>query len=413
MSFDARNNSAVLKRAEQLKRWEDSDTNRASNTPKDPATRKVKFSSGCVFLAACLSGDKEDIVRLIENGVDIDTANVDGLTALHQACIDDNLEMVEFLVQHGADVNKQDNEGWTPLHATASCGFLSIAQYLIENNADLAAVNSDGDLPIDLSDSDRMHALLEKHLIEQGIDCDEARQSEEKIMLHDAECWLRNDASEADRQHPRTGATALHVAAAKGYNKVLGLLLATRADVDKQDNDGWTPLHAAARWGQKEAAQMLVAALADMDIKNHAGQTPIDVADPSIIKFLEELQKNYKRTAKRRPASQIRLSDNIYNHFNLETPQKVICVEMKSDTKNIDEDIPIKPPSEPAPIAKESQLIEDEAPWRRPTSIRLNRSNQHENPPKIQVPEKESPNTLDSEVMLRRTQSFENDEKSI
>lgn len=84
MSFDARNNSAVLKRAEQLKRWEDSDTNRASNTPKDPATRKVKFSSGCVFLAACLSGDKEDIVRLIENGVDIDTANVDGLTALHQ-----------------------------------------------------------------------------------------------------------------------------------------------------------------------------------------------------------------------------------------------------------------------------------------------------------------------------------------
>lgn len=214
--------------------------------------------------------------------------------------------------------------------------FLSIAQYLIENNADLAAVNSDGDLPIDLSDSDRMHALLEKHCIEQGIDCDEARQSEEKIMLHDAECWLRNDASEANRPHPRTGATALHVAAAKGYNKVLGLLLATRADVDKQDNDGWTPLHAAARWGQKEAAQMLVAALADMDVKNHAGQTPIDVADPSIVKFLEELQKNNKRTAKRRPASQIRLSEKIYDHFNLETPQKVICVEMKSDTKNID-----------------------------------------------------------------------------
>lgn len=84
MSFDARNNSAVQKRAEQLKRWEDSDTNRASNMPKDPATRKVKFSSGCVFLAACLSGDKDEILRLIECGVDIDTANVDGLTALHQ-----------------------------------------------------------------------------------------------------------------------------------------------------------------------------------------------------------------------------------------------------------------------------------------------------------------------------------------
>lgn len=87
MAYDTRNNSAMSKRAEQLKRWEDSDTNRASNMPKDPSTRKVKFSAGCVFLAACLSGDKEDILRLLENSVDIDTANVDGLTALHQVII--------------------------------------------------------------------------------------------------------------------------------------------------------------------------------------------------------------------------------------------------------------------------------------------------------------------------------------
>lgn len=84
MAYDTRNNSAMSKRAEQLKRWEDSDTNRASNLPKDPNARKVKFSAGCVFLAACLSGDKEDILRLLETNVDIDTANVDGLTALHQ-----------------------------------------------------------------------------------------------------------------------------------------------------------------------------------------------------------------------------------------------------------------------------------------------------------------------------------------
>lgn len=89
-------------------------------------------------------------------------------------------------------------------------------------------------------------------------------------MLEDAKKWLRSDASEANVPHPRTGATALHVAAAKGYTKVLSLLLAGRADVDMQDNDGWTPLHAAAHWGQKEAAQMLVTSLADMDVKNYA-----------------------------------------------------------------------------------------------------------------------------------------------
>lgn len=187
-----------------------------------------------------------------------------------QACIDDNLEMVEFLVQNGADVNRQDNEGWTPLHATSSCGFLSIARFLIESDANLAAVSTDGELVVDLADNDRMATLLKTAIDAQGINCEEARQSEERMMLTDAKNWLRSDASEADKPHPRTGATALHVAAAKGYSKVLSLLLATRSDVDKQDNDGWTPLHAAAHWGQTEAAQMLVAALADMDIKNYA-----------------------------------------------------------------------------------------------------------------------------------------------
>lgn len=113
-----------------------------------------------------------------------------------------------------------------------------------------------------------MEDLIQTNIDIQGIDCDEARQVEEKMMLNDAKRWLKTNASEIDRPDPKTGATALHVASAKGYTKVLGLLLAGRADVDKQDNDGWTPLHAAAYWGQKEAITMLVGSLADMEIKN-------------------------------------------------------------------------------------------------------------------------------------------------
>lgn len=83
-SFDTRNNSAVMKRAEQLKRWEESDTNREPSVPRSEKGRKIKFSSGCIFLAACLSGDKEEVIKLLESGADINTANVDGLTSLHQ-----------------------------------------------------------------------------------------------------------------------------------------------------------------------------------------------------------------------------------------------------------------------------------------------------------------------------------------
>ena len=44
----------------------------------------LQFTDGCVFLAACAAGDKDEVLRLVKRGADIDTANVDGLTALHQ-----------------------------------------------------------------------------------------------------------------------------------------------------------------------------------------------------------------------------------------------------------------------------------------------------------------------------------------
>jgi protein phosphatase 1 regulatory subunit 12A len=95
MSLETRNSSALCKRAEQLKRWEESDTNRESVEPKNPSKRKIQFSSGCIFLAACVAGDKEEVERLLDDGADIDTSNVDGLTALHQV----NIERPFFLTR--------------------------------------------------------------------------------------------------------------------------------------------------------------------------------------------------------------------------------------------------------------------------------------------------------------------------
>uniref|UniRef100_A0A182FCA1 ANK_REP_REGION domain-containing protein n=1 Tax=Anopheles albimanus TaxID=7167 RepID=A0A182FCA1_ANOAL len=85
MSLDNRNTSAQFKRAEQLKRWEESDmAKQASGIPKSPSLRRIQFTPGCIFLAACDAGDKDEVEYLLQDGADIDTANVDGLTALHQ-----------------------------------------------------------------------------------------------------------------------------------------------------------------------------------------------------------------------------------------------------------------------------------------------------------------------------------------
>ncbi|XP_017135250.1 protein phosphatase 1 regulatory subunit 12B isoform X17 [Drosophila miranda] len=402
-TLDARNNSAMMKRAEQLKRWEESDTNRAAPTPRPG--RRIKFSSGCVYLAACLSGEKDEVMQLLDQGADINTANVDGLTALHQACIDDSLPMVEFLVKRGADINRQDNEGWTPLHATASCGFVSIARYLVENGADVAAVNSDGDLALDLAidvPHTDMIEYMEKIVQELNIDVEQARKAEEETMLSDAERWLTSDTAEVDRPHPKTGATALHVAAAKGYTNVLSLLLEGRGNVDRQDNDGWTPLHAAAHWGQQETSRMLVEALADMDIRNYAGQSCIDVADRKIVKFLEE--QRAKNRNQRRPSSQIRISDAIENRVD-KTPTKLVRVEVRTDATKDAENV--KPNQQQIHVIEHP--VEEEAPWRRKMARAPNDS-----PTNNQVPDRElSTNSSESanDVILRRTQSFENDEK--
>ncbi|XP_022833069.1 protein phosphatase 1 regulatory subunit 12B isoform X7 [Spodoptera litura] len=347
---DNRSSSALFKRAEQLKRWEESDTNKQSPTPRRAS--RIQFSSGIVFLAACTAGDKDEVQRLLKRGADINTANVDGLTALHQACIDDNLDMVEFLVTHGADVNRGDNEGWTPLHATASCGFLSIARYLLENGADVAAVNYDGELPVDIAESDEMAELLQKVIDEKGVDCDKSRSAEVDTLLSDARNWAANGYVEV---RDMNGGTPLHVAAAKGYIDVaLTLLEGCSADPDCVDYEGWTPLHAAALWGQKEAAALLLQYGADPLIKNYSGQTCMDLVDPAMTSWLADAMNAQRRM------------NNNNNKRKRSPPQH--------DAKRVDIEINAQP----------EKVVNGES------SKTVN-------------------NAVDNDTILRRTHSFEND----
>ncbi|XP_033183650.2 myosin binding subunit isoform X8 [Bombus vancouverensis nearcticus] len=465
MSLESRSSSALFKRAEQLKRWEQSETNREPTQPRQVA-RKIKFSADCVFLAACAAGDKEEVVRLLQKGADINTGNVDGLTALHQACINDDLDMVEFLVEKGADINCGDNEGWTPLHATASCGFISIAKYLIEKGCNLAAVNYDGQLALDIAESVEMEDMLQQHISKAGIDCDQARSEEERSMLNDARAW-QSGAAGKDSIHPKSGATALHVAAAKGYIDVMEILLQARCDVNAQDFDGWTPLHAAAHWGQLEACELLVENFCNMDIKNYADQTAFDIADSSILSALEKLKAKQQLLMKDHPQiinkkqptiPKKRVSTNNENTitmqesvetFEEETPNKVKKVELeiqsdkedsstgtnsdveKKNRANREETAPrnISPPIDAnkvpnqAPIMPPKQQTDNEEgvipSWRRSGSFR-NRVQNTEATLSSRLEDKDktikSPtmsNKLNTEpdVVLTRTHSFETDEK--
>ncbi|XP_048373040.1 protein phosphatase 1 regulatory subunit 12C isoform X5 [Sphaerodactylus townsendi] len=304
---------ARARRREQLRAWAEAEAVAASPGPAPPPAgssplpspaatgsamgsggrpcRTVRFDAAAEFLACCAGAELEAAREMLsaDPGA-VNGTNADGISALHQACIDENMEVVEFLVKNGADVNQADNEGWTPLHVAASCGYIEIAQYLLDHGANIAAVNSDGDVPLDIAEADNMEALLRSEITKRGVDVEVAKREEEEVMLRDARQWL-NAGKIADEPHPKTGATALHVAAAKGYVEVMRLLLQAGYDPNVQDKDGWTPLHAAAHWGVEEACRLLADHFCDMEALNNVGQRPCDLADEDSLALLEELQR--------------------------------------------------------------------------------------------------------------------------
>lgn len=279
-----------MKRKEQLRHWELSEVNKMAAIRKPVDQAKVKFQDSDVFLSACISGDEDEVEDLLDNGANINVATIDGVTGLHQAVIDDNFEIVRFLIEHKADINAQDNEGWTPLHAAVCCGSLPIAKYLCEKGADLTLTNSDKELAIDLAEDDAIRFYLEDQLHINNIDTEKCRECESNLIMKDCSDWIRRGCY-LDKPHSRTGATALHVAASKGYNQLIGMLLRAGADINVQDNEGWTPLHAAAHWADKEACRILIENGANVESENYAGQTVFMVADKSIIDYLKELKE--------------------------------------------------------------------------------------------------------------------------
>jgi protein phosphatase 1 regulatory subunit 12A len=128
--------------------------------------------------------------------------------------------MVRFLVNHGSDINAQDNEGWTPLHAAVCCGNILIVKFLCEKGSDITVANSDKELAVDLAEDDEIRAYLEQKLFAKGVTADECRGYEEKTIMRDCMEWIRAG-KYLDKPHKKTGATALHVAASKGYNKLI------------------------------------------------------------------------------------------------------------------------------------------------------------------------------------------------
>jgi cytohesin len=150
-------------------------------------------------MLACAAGNRDEAMRLIQAGADINARDEDGCTALYYASGSSDekmIDVVKALVERGADVNARRDGGFTPLHEACFSGTYAAVQFLISKGADVNAREQRGDTPL--------------HII--------------------AGCSLLH-------QHPEWGEPELIVLA----------LLEHGAKLDARDKDGLTPPQLAAK----------------------------------------------------------------------------------------------------------------------------------------------------------------------
>jgi len=79
----------------------------------------------------------EEANELIENGVDINQIDIQGVTPLMYACFYKKYKLARFLIEKGADVDLKGKLCVTPLRVACRYKDFELAKLLIDNNADV------------------------------------------------------------------------------------------------------------------------------------------------------------------------------------------------------------------------------------------------------------------------------------
>ena len=98
---------------------------------------------------AAMQGDGETVRALLKQGVDVNAAQGDGMTALHWAGVKADAEMAEMLLYAGANVKAATRlGGFTPLFLAAKTGDAAVVETLVKASADVNVVTTMGATPL-------------------------------------------------------------------------------------------------------------------------------------------------------------------------------------------------------------------------------------------------------------------------
>ncbi|XP_008303275.1 ankyrin-1-like [Stegastes partitus] len=278
----------------------------------DKKNERAKADAGNSFLRAARSGNLDKALEHIKNGIDINTANQNGLnglhlaskeghvkmvlellhngivletttkkgnTALHIAALAGQEQVVTELVNYGANVNAQSQKGFTPLYMAAQENHLEVVKFLLENGANQSIPTEDGFTPLAVA-LQQGHENVVALLINYG--------TKGKVRLPALHIAARNDDTRTaavllqNDPNPdvlsKTGFTPLHIAAHYENLNVAQLLLNRGANVNFTPKNGITPLHIASRRGNVIMVRLLLDRGAQIDAKTKDELTPLHCA---------------------------------------------------------------------------------------------------------------------------------------
>ncbi|OBT89317.1 hypothetical protein VE02_02566 [Pseudogymnoascus sp. 03VT05] len=193
-----------------------------------------------------------------------------------------------ILLDHGAAVDVLDGRKRTPLHTAASRGRKEVAELLLKRGANIAALDDEGKTALYFAVISRQSATVGL-LLEHGAATSSIREDDrmQKVfvesLINGAENGALNDAAEVIQPLIKYGfhfdfnagsdEKVLGVAAEKGFQTMVQLLLDNEANIKGQDSRGRTALHLAAMNGHYEIVKLLLERGANPEVENKFGRT--------------------------------------------------------------------------------------------------------------------------------------------
>jgi len=109
---------------------------------------------------AATNGNVNIITSLLQQGINVNSANSERETSLHMAAANGRYPAVIYLLNHGANIHARTTKNWLPIHHATRFRKANIANYLMKKGASPHARTSDGLSAIDMARTLRDQQIL-------------------------------------------------------------------------------------------------------------------------------------------------------------------------------------------------------------------------------------------------------------